>query len=153
MQPSRVAGAVELLVVRAGDVGDVAQRAAPRDLAQEVVGVDDVALDLEALVVGSEPRRICSAATSSRVEERPRSRRARRGSVCRAISASRSKPPCSSTVGSLALRMNVDDVVELAASRAPSSSSTAASLVAPLARQPRARAQLALAALDLEPLA
>ena len=65
----RVAGAVELLVMRDRDLGDVAQRAAPRDLTQEVVGVRDVAVDLEPLVVGQRASADLERADLAGVEE------------------------------------------------------------------------------------
>src|SRR5262249_38724370 len=49
LEPARIAGAIELLVVRARDLRNRAQAPPPRNGLEEVVGVDDVALDLAAL--------------------------------------------------------------------------------------------------------
>ena len=65
-----VARAVELLVVRAGDLRDAAQLLRPRDLLEELVGVDDVRLDLAVLVRGQ---------TAARDREHPGLRRSDQG--------------------------------------------------------------------------
>ena len=103
-QVARVAAAVQVLVVRARDARHVGEALPPRDLLEEVVGVHDVALDLDALDVGEAAAPDLQRRDLLALEVRAQ---ARRRAPCRAswpISTSRSRPPSSSTVGSLALR-------------------------------------------------
>ena len=137
---ARVAGAVELLVVGVGDLGDAGEVRRPRDRREEAPGVGDVALDLraaprargspadgeEAELLGEEERRLAAAPVAVGAREE-------RARACRRASSGR-------TVGSFARGDLLEELLELPRALRSAPASSAASVPSAHAAARRARA-------------